>query len=288
VEDSVSLSPSIPGRRALERSRQSAPLAFRVGVWLTLVETSQGAYHSRMRRLRRDVVLIAAGATLIVGATLAHPAAAVSAAAGVSGFLLVLAGAYLSRRGLRTPGGPPPGGGFWGGMKTLERRDQAVLRTLQDAHAARPEQRTDPMGRVFHGADFDLARYRHDPEAQERDWLRAKALDRALNRGRRSTRPTSAGLKQGFRSWRPAKQLRRALHTYLHEGAVSLEAAVIEAEASLPSESPAPEPASDGPSGDRAALHERATMLMHSDGVDYLTALESVTGVSLRVASPLD
>jgi hypothetical protein len=68
-----------------------------------------------MRRLRWDVVLVALGATLIVGATLAHPPAAVSAAAGVAGFLLVLAGAYLSLRGLRTPGGPPPGGGFWGG-----------------------------------------------------------------------------------------------------------------------------------------------------------------------------
>lgn len=72
-------------------------------------------YHLLMKRIRWDLVLMAFGAALIVGASLASPPAIVRTAAGVVGFLLVLAGAYLSLRGSRATGGPPRGGGFWGG-----------------------------------------------------------------------------------------------------------------------------------------------------------------------------
>jgi hypothetical protein len=78
---------------------------------------TRAGYHPPMRIARWDLVLIGAGGALILVATFLHPQEAVRTGAGVVGFALVIAGAYLSLRDFRSSGGSGPdgGGGFWGG-----------------------------------------------------------------------------------------------------------------------------------------------------------------------------
>jgi hypothetical protein len=63
--------------------------------------------------------------------------------------------------------------------RTLERRDVEVRRTLDAAMAPVRQERLDAQGRVALDDDFDLPRYRRDDEAQERDYLAVRRLDRA-------------------------------------------------------------------------------------------------------------
>ena len=63
-------------------------------------------------------------------------------------------------------------------INTLQSRDAEAVKMLDAATSALPARRVDGQGRVLVEQGFDLPHYRRDDEAQERDWLCARALDR--------------------------------------------------------------------------------------------------------------
>jgi len=64
------------------------------------------------------------------------------------------------------------------GLRTLQRRDELVQRTLDSALAPVTARPCDEQGRVALEQGFDISAYLHDDERRERDWRRARELKR--------------------------------------------------------------------------------------------------------------